>query len=399
MKAILTVIALLVVAIMPPALAGGNIRPGGSLSPRALGMGGAHNAVSGDGAAFYHNVANISQEPDFLEFDLDTIVTRAYFREFGSSKDNESEIGLFPMPIFALVHRLNSKLTLGLAVYPNDGLGVEYQDLEYQKSLLASINFTPAIAWQINEKLAIGVGLDVVYGQLTENAIFDQLGVPIDEVFLKSKASGWGVGYRLGLRWNPCDWLAFGASYASKRKVEMDCRSDISVLGLDLGRLQGQTSIDFPGRLGLGVAIKPTNKWLVACDFDWYDYSGLDKIKFDFDWFAITQVTNWGNNKSVHLGAERTINENWKLRFGLACLWPAVPEAKTVPIIPDGMGYCGSVGVGWKNHRGDLAIDLALLYGQISRETGPGPGILSPGRNEVDVGVVSVGVTHYFGGK
>jgi long-chain fatty acid transport protein len=301
--------------------------------------------------------------------------------------------------MFALTHKINSKLTLGIALYPSDGLGIEYQGLKYQKSLLASINLTSAIAWQITDKLSIGAGLDVVYGQLVENAIFDQLGTPIDGVFLKSKANGWGLGYRLGLRYEPYDWLTFGASYASKRKVAMDCQSDVSALGLGLGRLHGETSIGFPGRLGLGVAIKPTDKWLVACDFDWYDYSGLDKIKFDFDWIAITQNMNWNNNTSVHLGAERTLNENWKLRFGIACLWPAVPKAKTVPIIPDGMGYCGSVGVGWKNHKGNLGIDLALLYGQISRETKPSFGVLSPGRNVVDVGIVSAGVTYYFGGK
>jgi len=147
------------------ALAGGNVRPGGSLSPGALGMGGAHNAVAGDGSAFYHNVANISHVPDFLEFDLDTIVTKAKFREFGSSKDEESAVGLFPMPLFARTHCLNDKLTLGLSLYPNDGLGVEYQGLKYHKSLLASINITEALAWQITDELALGAGLDVVYGQ------------------------------------------------------------------------------------------------------------------------------------------------------------------------------------------------------------------------------------------
>lgn len=393
------IVALSVTVMSNNAVAGGNIRPGGSLSPRALGMGGAHNAVTGDGAAFYHNVANISQAPDFLEFDLDTIVTKAHFKEFGSSTEHESELGIFPMSMFALTHKLNDKLTLGLSLYPSDGLGVEYQGLKYQKSLLASINFTPAIAWQISDQLSVGVGLDVVYGQMTENAIFDQLGFPIDGVFLKNKASGWGLGYRLGLRYEPCDWLAFGASYASKRKVAMDCQSDVTALGLDLGELHGKTSIGFPGRLGLGVAIKPADKWLVALDFDYYDYSGLDKIRFDFDWVAITQTMNWGNNTSLHLGVERTINENWKLRFGLAGLWPSVPKVKTVPIIPDGMGYCGSVGVGWKNQQDNLGIDVALLYGQISRETGPDCGVLAPGRNVVDVGIVSAGVTYYFGGK
>lgn len=393
------IVALSVTIMSNNALAGGNIRPGGSLSTRALGMSGAHNAVTGDGAAFYHNIANISQVPDFLEFDLDTIVTKAHFRESGSKTEHESELGIFPMPMFALTHKLNDKLTLGLSLYPSDGLGVEYQSLKYQKSLLASINFTPAIAWQISDQLSVGVGLDFVYGQMTENAIFDQLGFPIDGVFLKNKASGWGLGYRLGLRYEPCDWLAFGASYASKRKVAMDCQSDVTALGLDLGELRGKTSIGFPGRLGLGIAIKPADKWLVALDFDYYDYSGLDKIKFDFDWIAITQTMNWGNNTSLHLGVERTINENWKLRFGLAGLWPSVPKAKTVPIIPDGIGYCGSVGVGWKNQQGNLGIDVALLYGQISRETGPDRGVLAPGRNVVDVGIVSAGVTYYFGGK
>lgn len=381
------------------AWAGGNIRPGGSLSPRALGMGGAHNAVSGDGSAFYHNIANISQGPDFWEFNLDTIVTKARFQEFGNKIEHRSESGLFPMPMFALTHRLSDKLTLGLALYPSDGLGVEYQSLKYRKSLLASVNITSVFAWQVTDKLALGFGLDVVYGQMIEEAIFDQLGFPLEGIFLKSRADGWGLGCRFGLRYEPTDWFTLGLSYSSRRSVGMDCQSDISVLGLNFGRLRGQTSISYPGRLGLGVAVRPSNKWLIACDFNWYDYSDLNKIKFNFDLFTVTQVMNWGNNTSLHLGAERTINENWKLRFGLAALWPSVPKAKTVPIIPDGMGYCGSLGLGWKNDQGNLGVDLALLYGQIKRETKPGFGQLFPGGNRVDVGIVSVGVSYYFGGK
>lgn len=99
------IVALSVTVMFNNAVAGGNIRPGGNLSPRALGMGGAHNAVTGDGAAFYHNVANISQVPDFLEFDLDTIVTRAHFQESGNNIEHESDLGLFPMPMFALTHQ------------------------------------------------------------------------------------------------------------------------------------------------------------------------------------------------------------------------------------------------------------------------------------------------------
>jgi|GEM_PF-4010072 len=378
-----------------PVWAGGNIRPGGSLSPEALGMGGAHNAVTGDGAAFYHNVANISQA-DFWEFALDTIVSKAHFKDI-AGETHSSEIGLFPMPILAISHHLNERLTLGLGLYPNDGLGVEYHHFKYGQSLLSSINLTPAIAWQVTPKLSLGVGLDVVYGQLQEKAIFDQLGFPIENVFLKTKASGWGLGYRLGLRYALTDWLALGVSYASKRRVEMDGYSDVFVFDHELLRLSGKTMIDFPGRLGLGIAIKPTDKWLLAVDFDWYDYSGLDKIKFNFDWLTITQATNWGNNCSLHLGAERVLNENWKLRFGVAALWPAVPEAKTVPIIPDGMGYCFSIGTGWLNRRGNWAVNTALVYGFISRQTEPSCEALCPGKNRVDVGVVSVGVTHYFG--
>jgi len=393
------VVTLLAITTPLVATAGGNIRPGGSLSPKALGLAGAHNAISGDGAAFYHNIANISQVPDFLELNLDLIVAQAHFREHGNDRDENSELELFPMPMLALSHRLNDRLTLGFAVYPNDGIGVEYRDQKYQKSFMASINATSAIAWQATDKLTIGIGIDVVYGKVTENAIFDQFGFPVKEIFLKNRADGWGLGYRLGLRFEPFDWLTFGISYASRRKVEMDCQSDISILDLSLGQIRGQTSIVFPGRLGFGVAVRPTENWMLACDFNWYDYSKLDEIKFDFDWFSITQNMGWKNNTSLHLGAEKTINDRWKLRFGLACLWPAIPEEKTVSILPDGMGYCGSVGLGWKNRQGNLALDMAIFYGHISRKTSPGPEILSPGRNEIDVGIMSAGITYYFGKK
>ena len=236
MSRVIVVVSLL----FAPSIAwgGGLCPPGGNHGARNLSRGGASIAVPG-GLASYSNVANLHchEWRQLIEVGFDTIFTGAQYQPIGGQTE-EAELGIFPLPMLSLTNRLDDTKTIGVEFYPSDGLGITYDHGPYRKSLLASANLTVCFAWQMTDTVTVGIGGDLVYGQLVYHSIFDQWGFPVEPLFIKSELSGWGTGFRLGLRWEPCDWFSLGLSYSSPRKVEMEGNTDVSLFGCNLGRLQ-----------------------------------------------------------------------------------------------------------------------------------------------------------------
>ena len=390
MKRLIALVFLLL-AITSPAMAGGVVRPGATLGPRALGMAGGHNAVADDGSAFYHNVAGLSQIKDnFVQLNADLVFPRFEF------ESEESEFSLFPMPQLSAAIRLSDKLVLSGGIYPPYGLGATYSDGRFQESLLALVNTTVALSYQLTDTLSIGIGGDIGYGQLIYESSLHQIGdIIIDPLFMETKADGFGLGYRFGVLWQPTDWFSWGLSYSSPMKIRLKGDTDLFLFGLGLGDDDFSASVTFPGRLGTGIALRPTEKWLVAFDVNRYDYRKTDKMDFNFDFLpTIRQKMNWQNNWSVHLGTEYQVTENWWLRGGVAWMQAAVPKTTTNPIIPDGDGWCVGLGIGWQKK--NWSIDMAYLHAWVDREVEQSRDNLVPGDYGVEVDVISVGFTYRF---
>jgi len=239
------------------AFGGGIIRPGASLTPRALGMSGAHNAVASDGSALYHNIAGLSQiEGSFLQISGDLISPDFEYclPDSWGGFEEQSENQLFIMPLIAGGTRLSDRLVLGAGVYAPYGLGVKYPSshypgLNYRQSLLAVVNFTGGFSYELTDTLSIGAGLDLGYGQLGYHTPLHQIGnARLDFTDLVTAGDGLGWGYRFGVRWQPNEHLALALSYSSRMKINLKGHTDISLAGLDLGRDGFNATVTFPAR-------------------------------------------------------------------------------------------------------------------------------------------------------
>jgi long-chain fatty acid transport protein len=378
-------------ALTMEASAGGVIRPGATLSPRAIGMAGAHNAVANDGAAFYHNVAGLAQiEKNFVQLNADTIFPRF---EFESQK---SEFSAFLMPEIAAGFKLSDRLVLSGGIYAPYGLGVEYSNGPFQKSLLAVVNGTLALSYRLTDTLSLGIGGDIGYGQLVYESSLHQIGdVLVKPVFLKTKGKGIGFSVRGGLLWQPKDWFSFALSYSSAMDVRLDGRTNVRLFGLNLGTDKFDSEVSFPARWGTGIALRPAKDWLIAFDVNYYDHRKTDNINFDFKLLpTIQQKLRWDNNWSVHLGIEHRLNEHWTVRTGGAWMQAAVPKNTTNRIIPDGNGVCAGLGFGYRTD--NWSVDVAYLHAIVKRGVERTSSHIDPGDYKVSVDVISVGFTYHF---
>ncbi len=80
----------------------------------------------------------------------------------------------------------------------------------------------------------------------------------------------WGVGARIGYMGQLTDWLAIGGAWQSK----------ISMGSFDKyqGLFAQQGGFDIPSTFTLGFALRPTNQWLIAVDFQRIYYSDAPSI-------------------------------------------------------------------------------------------------------------------------
>ncbi|MFA6322848.1 MAG: outer membrane protein transport protein [Candidatus Buchananbacteria bacterium] len=385
------------------AWAGGLDRVDG-LGAKALGMGGAYNAVAGDGSALYYNVAGLTQaESDYVQMGTDLIFPRFNF-ERSDGTGLESDFSIFPMPMFMLVNRLSEKSVGTVGTYAPFGLGVDNPNdqrhgLQYQKSKLGLINLTCAVAYElVEDKLSIGAGIDIASGQLVYNSVFHQLGFGIDPVTMKTSADGYatGFGYRLGLRWQITDSLAWGLSYSSPVKVKMEGETEIALFRWPLGRDHFTTDVTFPARFGTGFEWWVGPKLKLALDANYYDYRRLGRIAFDFDHLpTISQKMLLENNYSFHLGAEEWLTKDLCVRAGLAWLKCSIPESTTNPIMADGDGWGATIGLGYTKK--DWTFDLAYNYYWAKRQVEPTWNRLAPGDYKMDGHILSAAVTYRFG--
>ncbi|MFA6215400.1 MAG: outer membrane protein transport protein [Patescibacteria group bacterium] len=398
----LTVMLLLVV--MPGlAWAGGPNRIGG-VGPRALGMGGAYTAIADDVSAFYYNVAGISQvDNNLIELGSDFNFPKLSFKlpsDWGGYSE-ESANKVFAMPLTAGMFRLTDKLVLGGGVYTPYGLGVEYpknqhHGMLYRKSLLSLTNATLALSYEVSDTLSIGGGLDFGWSQFAYSAPFHQLGqLVIDPLFLKNAGDGFGVGWRIGALWQPSDRFACGVSYSAPMKVTLKGETDLSLFGLGLGRDNFKTHFTFPGRLGAGIAYKPSQRLLLAFDIGYFDYSGADKMVFDFGKLpTIPNNLGWRSFVSLNLGAEYQLNENWFARGGVCWQGAPFPDSTTNPAMPDAKGFAWTTGLGYK--KGDWSVDVALVLAQAKREIEQKPGHLAPGEYGATIPGISFATSYRF---
>ncbi len=336
MRSFLTICACV---FMAEVVFGAVIRPGAAFGPRSTGMSGAYNAIAADGAAFYHNIAGLSAtESGFIEVSSELIFPRFKFEE------EESEFSVFPMPNVAGGIRFD-RLVLGLGIYTPYGMGVEYEDGPYQKSQLSATNATLGFSYAATDKLTLGAGVDIGFGQLTYNA--SQVGdAVIPPLLLETQGQGWGIGLRVGALWKVSEQLTLGASYASAMKIKLNGHTEIDLLGIDLGRDSFSTTFSAPARIGLGATFKPRRgDLLFACDVNFYDWK-TETLKFDFAVLPrINQSLDWLDTISVHVGAEKKISPRLTARCGIAWLKGSVPKHTVNPIIPVGNdGTSASIG-------------------------------------------------------
>ncbi len=235
-----------------------------------------------------------------------------------------------------------SDIYFGGGMFGTSGMGVDYAqtlmmpaatsptgtDLYWDGySNISFWQMAPGFAWNVNPRYSVGATLNIDY----QSVAFKQriapggAGAPIQNFDLSRGASGFGLGFGLGLLFDVSDTLTVGFNYKSKQQF-----SPLEYqLGFgDISNGPGQEApagtykldLDFPQQAALGLAFMPNADWTVSADVKWIDWSDtMGELAVEGPegtGISVPMNPGWKDQTVYALGMAYKVNPRINLRAG-----------------------------------------------------------------------------------
>jgi len=242
-----------------------------------------------------------------------------------------------------------------LAYLPPWGGGADYgKDFvgryQAQKSELGVVAISPAVAYRINDKLSLGVGVSFLYNEMDLRIAVNQPGSEPDGQVKMDELDDWGYQGFLGLTYKATDRLTLGAVYRTESDAELE--GDIKFNNITIPPINELTSqfdkakIDYtyPQLVRMGFKYELSDKTLLMADFDWEEWSA----------FGDTRIGLSGDASTIQ-AFDRDFDDTWHLGFAFAHI---LPEDQ---VFTAGIGYDSSP-VSDSKRTADLPADEQLRF-------------------------------------
>lgn len=392
-----------------------------------------------DGSTIFFNPAGMMRlEGDSLSLAGHLIMPNADFTNNGSTINpslggtsltgaNDDGGASAIVPNLYWVKTIGEQLKFGLGVQTLFGLATEYDPnwvgrYHAVETDLKTFNVNPSVAYQVNEKLSVGGGINMVIADIIFTNAID-----FGSICLAKSIAGCNTpqgfdgfadlegdnlsdpafGFNFGLQYLIDTDTVFGVSYRSEIDLDLSGDADFTVptavTTFTGGSIGGTTFIDtginaavtLPASLALSIAHK-VDKVTYLADITWTGWSSFDELVIKYDNTSQSDTVipeNWEDSLRYSAGFDYQYESNMVLRAGLAFDETPVPsaESRTARIpgndrtwLSFGMTYTldaeSSVDVGYSH----LFIDDALIA------NADGTGAILSGEYEASVDILSI---------
>ncbi len=383
--------------LQPPAASAVGLRLPNQ-NPEAIARGNAFVATADNPSAIYYNPAGITQlEGDQVQAGLYVISANT---KYTSPTGSHAHTDRTPqaVPQFFYVHSFEkAPVSVGLGVYSPYGLSLEWENKPQFETLahkgrLLYATVSPVVAWRVLPTLSIAAGPTISYTDLD-----------MDSAAFKFEGDDTGIGFKLGMLWQPHQKWSFGVSYQSATDVKYSGDSK-NLLTPPFGPLPKSSTTaagSLPQFIAGGVSFRPTPDWNFEFDLDWTDWDSLNTINFRRnDGVVIPLVFNYTSSFMYEFGVTRQLGNGWYVSVGYIYSENSSPDAAFNPLVPDDNLHLGSVGFGHRGTRWDWSIGYHFAYNGEREVTGSYSGTpyagAADGKYETFNNAVNVSVTYKF---
>jgi long-chain fatty acid transport protein len=260
----------------------------------------------------------------------------------------------------------HNSTSIGLAITAPWGLTTQYDDnsvVRYmaQTSQLETVNFSPMISYQLNDKWSLGAGLQVQYAK-AKFSNWD--GVPAQgqtpPAATNLSGDGWGTGYNLGVLYSPNQNLHLGLSYRSEIDYTLSGYGTEYIIPGGVypnppslpafpfnGYGNATASLNTPAVLNFSVSAKVAPKWVIDGTEQitfWHSLNGLNIHLSNAYVNNVYIPLNWHDTSLTSVGVQYLYNARWTYRTGVAYDQTPTNNGDRDARIPDANRYWAAMG-------------------------------------------------------
>lgn len=331
------------------------------------------------------------------------------------------------VPNFYYAMDINPSMKFGLGVNSPFGLATNYDNdwagrFQAVKSDMKTLNLNPSLAYKVNDKVSLGVGLNAqtIQATLTNkvnySAIFAQatgntMLVPNVEGTAKVKGDDWSWGYNLGVLLTPDTGTRVGINYRSKVKYTLEgdvkftrpaglTATQTGILNAAVPDGDVTAKVELPDTLSVSLYRSINPQWDFLADVTWTHWKLFEDLTVVRANGAVLTSTpeNWDDNMRYSVGLNFHASDKMTWRFGLAYDETPVSDEFRTPRIPDESRTWVAVGGQYrltKNSAVDFGYAHLFVDDASVDKTEAGKGsLVGEYKNSVDI--LSVQYTHSF---
>ena len=348
------------------------------------------NSASGLGQA-YAGAAAVAEDPSTIFFNpagmmylegtqvtagMHIIDSDAEFNDKGSTPVGGGDGGnagdTFFVPNFYYVQDFGDKYKIGLGINAPFGLGTDFGDdwmgrYTSTKSDLETINFNPSISFRANEKLSVGLGMDIQYMKATLKGNVYQGALGMTDGRVKVTGDSWGLGFNGGFIYEVTPETRLGMHYRSKisqtLKGNVKFKNMHSLLGGDR-KTHAEAQMDTPSTFSVSLTHQLNERLTLLSDVTFTEWSNFDELKIEDSSgnpIVPTVEEKWDDTYRVSLGMKYQYNKQWILRTGVAHDETPIDDAQRTSRIPGDDRTWLSFGASY-SPSSDLTIDVGYAH-------------------------------------
>jgi len=287
------------------------------------------------------------------------------------------------LPVGYALWSLSPDLKLGLSLNSPFGLTSEYDRgwigrYHALKSTMTVVEIAPNLAYRITPRWSVGgavVGRHVK-AELSNSVDFGAIGAAYHlPGFAPGAQDGvatvsgqrWGLGYKLGVLFEPTATLRFGAAYHSA--IDFRLKGDVSYEGVPTALASAfpnggaRPTANQPATASLGAAWELRSSLTLQAEAARTIWSRFKDIRITFDSGQKESLTeeNWKDSWFLSLGLTWRPDARWTLRTGVAKDQTPTTDAFRTPRIPDAERTWLSLGCGYA-FTTTFSVDLAYSH-------------------------------------
>lgn len=336
-------------------------------------------ASAEDASTIFYNPAGLSRlggkqiavigsliNPSVKFSDTGSSPAAASGQPLGGNGGDAGSLAFVPSAYFAM--DVNPQIKFGLGINAPFGLKTEYETgwagrFQALKSEVKTINVNPALSYQLNDMVSLGLGFDYqkIDAELTNNVVLGA-GV-VGSAKVSGSDNAWGYNFGALFQVNP--ETRIGLAYRSSISYKLS--GDLLVTGPTGAVVQNPSvtaDIEMPDSLSFSGFSQIDSKWDVMGDITWTGWSKFKELRVvNSSTGATASLTNenWNDTYRFSVGANHHYNENWTARVGAAFDQAPVSDADRTARIPDNDRTWLSLGGQYKPNK-QSALDFGYAH-------------------------------------